>query len=182
MSLVALLDHGSIYRSHLVKHDDARDSYRLSSIHAATGDAFDKTITDYVQHHLRHVTRNEPDTTTAFALARDVLSEYGRGRLDQDGYAAARAGTVPGGLPDALNAICRGLRTRALHEHVRHLYATHVDTSSTATTQTAAQSFVNDCGPFIESVSTFSLFWSCFPPDVRRTVPLPAQRPTLTGY
>ena len=128
--VMQLLDREWVYRHVLRAHDQARESFHARSLSVATAGEFADAVAGYVQHHVRKVEGTELSPTAAAGLAVGVLREgFERGAL-ADGYLAALAaglGKTQGGMPDVFNGLARGLRERALRNHVEAVFHAHID-------------------------------------------------------
>lgn len=139
--VIQLLDREWVYRHVLRAHDQAREAFRARSLSVATAGEFADAVAGYVQHHLREVDGTELTRTAAAGLAVALLRQgFERGALP-DGYLAALAaglGKTQGGMPDVFNGLARGLRERALRNHVETVFHAHVDPLSSSSCRALA--------------------------------------------
>ncbi len=152
-SILELLDQSKIDRDVLLKHDEARETFRLPAITVADHQEFHYLLTSYVQHHAETVGEGHLSEPSAFNEAKRILDHAFQHDRFQEGFAAALQQAVSGadgGMRKILNEIADSLKRRALQNFMDYVYHHHINVLSRADNMELSRAFFTRFGPILK--------------------------------
>lgn len=151
--ILDLIDQTRINRTVLLKHDEARETFRLPKVVVSDHQEFKYLISSYVEHHLRTVGEGTPSSASAFGEAKRILDNAFNQDQFQDGYARALQMALDGsqgGMRAILNEIADVLKRRALQDYMDHVYHQHINVLSKQDNLALSRAFFQRFGPILQ--------------------------------
>lgn len=151
--ILRLLDQDHINRTVLMRHDEARESFRLPRLIVRDHQEFKYLVTSYVQHHHQTVGHGTPSEAGAFGEAKRVLDRSFDEDPYQHGYARALQTALDGsqgGMRAILNALADALKQRALQDYLDHVYHHHINVLSKEDNRALSRAFYTRFGPILQ--------------------------------
>ena len=153
--ILDLLDHSRIEKQTLIKHDEARENFRLPKMIPADSREFKYFITKYYQFHQEFTGQGKPSEEDAFGEAKRLLDGVYSEDPYQEGYVAALQMALDGargGMREILNQIATTLKRRHLQKYSDHVYYEHIDPLSKADNRALSRAFFARFGPILQQV------------------------------
>ena len=150
--ILDLIGQDHVNRHVLVKHDEARETFRSPRMVVSDHEEFKYLVTSYVEHHLKSVGEGSPSPAAAFGQAKGILDHaFGQDRF-QEGYPAALQMALDGsqgGMRAILNEIADALKSRALNNYMDHVFHQHINVLSKTDNMALSRAFYQRFGPIL---------------------------------
>lgn len=136
----------------LMKHDVAREAFKLNTLTVANHAEFVQQVEAYVQHHHAAVGDGQLSADTAFGEAKRILNGVFGDDPFQEGYNVALQMALSGaggGMRAIFNALADQLRRQALQSYKERVFNVHVNVLSQSENEALARAYIQRFGPVI---------------------------------
>lgn len=144
-TILSLLVPDFINKNVLMKHDQARESFRKVPITVPDFEAFANELAEYVKHHHAAVGDGTPSSEAAFGEAKRILMNVFADDPYQEGYSVALQmglGGAGGGMRAILNELAEQLKRQGLHNYKDYVFNTHLNVLSKDDNERLAAAYV----------------------------------------
>ena len=151
--ILDLIGQDYVNKNVLMKHDVARESFKLPKMIVADHEEFKYLVTSYVEHHLTSVGDGAPTAANAFGEARGILDRAFEQDAYQEGYARALQMALDGsegGMRAIVNEIADELKRRALRNYLDHVYYQHINVLSKEDNLALSRAFFERFGSILK--------------------------------